>query len=266
MSRSMVANYLQLSWLLIKTNISTALSYPISFWTQVIGIFFNDSAYLVLWIVFFKRFPVIAGWNIDQMMILLALLNVVFCLCEVPADGIFNLSQYVVTGQLDSYLTMPNNIIWSVAMSQTEIGAIGDGLFGIVLMFIVYGFAPLKILWFLIIAVLTAVLVFNWGLMVQSLAFWFGDIEDIARRLMRMIFSFSIYPQSIFVGAIKIIMMTVIPAFYVVTVPVSLLLNFTLGYFAILVSSVVVTTLASQWIFYQGLARYESGSLSTFRQ
>lgn len=266
MLRSMVVNYAQLSWQLMITNIASALSYPVAFWTQVVGIFINDSALLLLWYLFFKKFPIVAGWNFDQMLVLFGLTMFVFALNEVPADGIYNLAQYIVSGQLDVYLTMPKNIIWSVAMSSTEIGAIGDGLCGLVLMFMAYGFAPFKILWFFIVAALTALLFFHCALIIQSLAFWFGDIEDIAKRLMRMVINFSIYPQSIFVGAIRIVMMTIVPAFFLITVPVNLLLNFSWYYMSILITSVIVATLGAQWFFYKGLARYESGSLITIRQ
>lgn len=266
MSLSTVVNYLKLSLQLNKINIASAMSYPASFWTQVLGLFFNDGARLCIWYIFFKRFPVVAGWGFDQMVILLALLEVVSALCEIPADGIFDLSNYIVTGQLDTYLTMPKNVIWAVAVSHTEIGAIGDGIFGLMLMFLAYGFAPLKILWFLCVAILTASLLFHCVLIIQSFAFWFGDIEDIARRLIRMIKTFFMFPQSIFVGTIKFVMMTILPAFFLVTVPVSLLLDFSWSNLAIFLSSVAVASFGARWFFYKGLERYESGNLTTVRQ
>jgi ABC-2 type transport system permease protein len=74
------------------------------------------------------------------------------------------------------------------------------------------------------------------------------------------------YPQSIFKGFLKFIMMTVLPAFFMITVPVQLIMEFSWTYFAILIVSVIVATVSALWIFNKGLARYESGNLMTTRQ
>lgn len=266
MTLSKLCRYIRLTWDVKKLVLSSAMSYRASFLVQVIGMFFNDSAWIVLWYIFFKSFPAVNGWGFEQTLILFAFGTFVYALCEFPFDGISELSHYIVTGELDVYLTMPKHVLWSVAVSKSDIAALGDGLLGLVLIFFVYGFAPIKILWFFFISILTALLFFDFMLMIQSLAFWLGDIEDAAKRVINMIMGFMIYPQSIFSGLLKIVMMTVLPAFFMVTVPSGLIMEFSWTYFGILIASCIISTLFAFWIFNKGLDRYESGNLMTMRQ
>lgn len=266
MSHSVVARYLRLTWDIKKLVLASAMTYRASFLVQVLGMFFNDGAWMVLWYIFFKSFPAVNGWGYHEMIILFAFGTLVYAFCEVPFDGVSELSKYIVTGQLDVYLTGPKNVLWAVSISKSDISALGDGLFGCVLLFCAYGFAPLKIAWFLFITLCAAVLFFDFVLIVQALAFWFGDIEDAARRVTHMLVSFMMYPQSIFKGFLKFIMMTVLPAFFMITVPVQLIMEFNWTYFSIIILSVLVATPTAIWIFNKGLARYESGNLMTTRQ
>jgi ABC-2 type transport system permease protein len=266
MSWSTVVKYLQLTWQLKKLSIQAAMSYRASFLIQVFGMVFNNAAWIILWALFFKRFPTLNGWGLEHTLLLYSFGTLAFALCVIPAEGVAYLARYVVSGELDSYLTMPKNVLWSIAVSKVDISAIGDGLFGFALMFYIYGFALSKIFWFLLLTSLSAILFFDFLVILQSLSFWLGDIEDVAKRIIYMLIGFMFYPQSIFSGFLKIIMMTIMPAFFVVTVPLSLLTEFSWCYLAILLASVMVGTAGALWIFNKGLARYESGNLMTTRQ
>ena len=266
MSLSAAGKYILLTWDIKKLVLSTAMSYRAAFLVQVFGMFFNDGAWMVLWYIFFKRFPSVNGWGFNEMILLYAFGTLVFGVCEFLFDGVSELSKYIVTGQLDVYLTGPKNVLWSLSVGKSDISAIGDALFGFALLIYMYGFAPLKILWFLSITIISTVMFFDFMLIIQSMAFWFGDIEDAAKRLVQMMFSFMFYPQAIFTGVLKIIMMTVLPAFFIITVPTTLIIAFSWSYFAIFIASVVFGTIFALWLFNKGLARYESGNLMTTRQ
>lgn len=266
MSLSVVGKYLRLTWDIKKLVLSTAMSYRASFLVQVFGMFFNDSAWMVLWYIFFQSFPSVNGWGFHEMIILYAFGTLVYAFCEFPCDGVSELSKYIVTGQLDLYLTGPKNVLWSLSVGKSDISALGDGLFGLVLIIYAYGLAPLKIIWFLFIALLAAILFFDFMLIIQSMAFWFGDIEDAAKRLTHMLLSFMFYPQAVFTGVLKIIMMTLLPAFFIITVPTALIMEFSWLYFSIFICSIIIGTAFALWIFNKGLARYESGNLMTTRQ
>lgn len=263
---SMVGKYVQLTWQVKKMVLEAAFMFRASFIIQVIGMFFNDAAWLSLWFIFFKAIPSINGWGFDQMVILFAFTCVVAGVLEVFFDGLSEISNYVVTGQLDIYLTMPKNLLWLIAIGKTDIAAIGDMFFGLVLMIYAFGFAPLKILWFFVVCGLSVILFLDFMLIVQSMAFWFGDIEYMAKQLIHMLIGFMVRPQSTFTGGLKVLMMTLVPAFFMITVPTELLVQFSWSYCITLLVSVVVGTTLALTIFSRGLSRYESGNLMMPRQ
>ena len=263
---SVAAKYLRLTWDIKKLVLATAMSYRASFLMQVFGMFFNDGAWMLLWYIFFKSFPNINGWGFQEMVILYAFGTLVYALCAFPCDGVSELSHAITTGQLDVYLTCPKNALWALTVSKSDISALGDGLFGIVMLIWAYGFAPLKIIWFFLVTMSSAVLFFDFMLIIQSLAFWLGDIEDAAKRVTHMITNFMMYPQGVFTGWLKIIMMTVLPAFFMITVPMRLIVECTWSYSILFVLTSIVFTTFALWVFNKGLARYESGNLMTVRQ
>jgi ABC-2 type transport system permease protein len=263
---STVVNYIKLMWLFKKMSLRNAISYPTSFFVQVLGMVLNDGAWLLMWALFFKRFPTVNGWDFNYLLLLYAFGTLLFAICIVPAEGIMYLAQYIVSGELDAYLTLPKHVLWSVAVSKVDISAIGDGLFGLILLFFVYGFAVTKICWFLILAIFAALLFFDFILIVQSLAFWLGDVDEVAKRLVHMLISLMMYPLSIFSGFLKLITMVLLPTFFMVGVPLSLMINFTWWYFVIFLLAVTIGTIGAFWFFNKGLARYESGNLMTTRQ
>jgi ABC-2 type transport system permease protein len=266
MSWSTVGNYIALTWQLKKISIQSAMTYPTSFFVQVFGMVFNDGAWLGMWAIFFKRFPVINGWGFNNLLVLYAFSTLQFALCVVVTEGTGYLARYVVSGELDAYLTMPKHVLWSVAVSKIDISAIGDGLFGLIIIFYVYGLSLGQISWFLLLATLAAILLFDFVLVTQSLAFWLGDVDEVAKRMLHMLISLMLYPQSIFTGLLKLITITILPVFFMVNVPMSLMAAFSWYYFVVLLLSVVIGTTFALWFFNRGLARYESGNLMTTRQ
>lgn len=260
MLRSTVAKYIRLTWEIKKLVFASAMSYRTSFLVQVLGMFFNDGAIMMFWYIFFKSFPVVNGWSYHDMMVLFAFSTFVYAFCNLPFEGITDLAKYIISGKLDLYLTGPKNVLWAVAISKSDIAAIGDILFGSVILCCAYGFAPMRTAWFFLVTLLAALLFFDFMLIVQSLAFWLGDIDDAAKRVTHMLMSFMMYPQSVFNGFLKFIMMTVVPAFFMITIPVQLILEFNWLHFIILICTAIGGTFVAFWFFGKGLARYESGN------
>jgi hypothetical protein len=60
--------------------------------------------------------------------------------------------------------------------------------------------------------------------------------------------------------------MTVLPAFFMITVPTALIMKFSWFYFGILSISVIIGTAFAIWLFNTGLKHYESGNLMMARQ
>jgi hypothetical protein len=117
--------------------------------------------------------------------------------------------------------------------------------------------APLALL-----AIVTSALVFvACGILVQSLAFWMGNIDTVARQLWELLVTFAVYPEPLFGGTLRLILFTVLPAGFVGYVPARLAERPS-GALALLMISAAAAYLAlAAVVFERGLKRYTSGSL-----
>ena len=61
-----LANYLDLAVAYIRFNFRAQLEYRGAFFSQVAAMFINDGVWVAFWILFFKRFPVIHGWEVED--------------------------------------------------------------------------------------------------------------------------------------------------------------------------------------------------------
>ena len=62
MIRSLLS-YLKLAATYVRFNFRAQLEYRGAFFSQVASMFINDGAWVVFWLLFFKRFPVLHGWT-----------------------------------------------------------------------------------------------------------------------------------------------------------------------------------------------------------
>ena len=59
-------NYLGLAVAYTRLNLNAQLEYRGAFLSQVVAMFLNDAVWVVFWALFFTRFPVLRGWNVND--------------------------------------------------------------------------------------------------------------------------------------------------------------------------------------------------------
>jgi ABC-2 type transport system permease protein len=96
--------------------------------------------------------------------------------------------------------------------------------------------------------------------LVHSLAFWIGDASQIGGQALNALVTFAIYPLSLFDGTAKLVLLTVIPAAVIGTLPAQLVRSFSWGDMGILALTSAVFLSLALLTFHHGLRRYESGS------
>lgn len=254
--------YIRLSLELVKLSILSAMEYRIAFIVQIVGMILNDAAHLAIWIIFFSRFNEIQGWAANDMFLLFSIFFVSFGLFAFFAGGAIEMAKYISRGQMDYFLALPKNPMWHITSIYTEIPAMGDIILGITLFLFFTGPLSLeKILVYALVVTFSSLIIYNFAVVTQSLAFFFGNYDESAERWIWILFGVVIYPQSVFTGWLKVIMLTILPAYFVVAVPVSLLKHFDWGVFGSLFGFWLITLLLALFIFKRGLRRYESGNL-----
>ena len=108
---------------------------------------------------------------------------------------------------------------------------------------------------FLVACTFTAVLV-----LINSLAFWLGRSEILAEHFLNAMVTFSLYPGTLFDGAARIFLFTLVPAGLTGALPVEMLRNFEVAKLAWLCLGTGIFVGLAILVFHWGLRRYESGS------
>jgi ABC-2 type transport system permease protein len=243
-----------------KANLQSAMEYRAAFISQVIGMMLNNFMYFAIWIIFFQRFKEVNGWGINDMWVTYGVLASSFGLVSLLFGNAFNLSDIIMKGRLDYYLSMPRPVLLHAVASRMIGSGMGDFTYG----FISYSFSgsfSLDGLGRFILATLLAAVVFaSFLVLIQSLAFWFGMMSNFTNLMVNAIITFGIYPATLFDSTAKFILFTIIPAAFMGSVPAEFIHSFTWTTLGILMLGALVFLFLAVTLFKLGLRRYESGS------
>ncbi|HEY4103725.1 MAG TPA: ABC-2 family transporter protein, partial [Polyangiaceae bacterium] len=114
---------------------------------------------------------------------------------------------------------------------------------------------------FLLLAIAISAIVFvAAGVIFHSAAFWLGKVDALARLWWEFMITFSIYPESIFGGRVRLLLYTVIPAAFAGILPARLAQQPSAQSLAAALGGAVALVCAALFVFERGLRRYESGN------
>ena len=102
-------------------------------------------------------------------------------------------------------------------------------------------------------------------LFLNSLTFWFIRANYLSDSIIHIFINFSIYPDTIFNRAIKIMLFTIIPVGFAVYLPAKLILSFNITYLLLIFLATFIFVSLAFLIFYKGLKRYTSSNLMVAR-
>ncbi len=193
-----------------------------NFAIQVGGMLLNNGVFLALWWMFFAGFRSVGGWGLADMALMLGLMMTLFGLCGVLLGGYRDLAATILRGEIDAILTQPTGVLPRLLARESSATAWGDIVGGLVVLtlFAHLGWRDLPAV---VLALLCGMTVFvSAGIAFASLAFWAAGARSFARDLTDFTLLFSSYPGSIYRGAVKVVAFTVLPAGFVVMLPVKL--------------------------------------------
>jgi viologen exporter family transport system permease protein len=243
-----------------KANLLSVMEFRGAFIWQVVGMMLNNAFYFVFWVIFFDQFKQIRGWDLSDMFILFGITSASFGLISLLFGNAFNLSEIIVRGRLDYYLSFPRPVLLHALASRSIASGLGDFTYGI-LSFIMAGIFTWSTLGRFLMGVVFAAIVFvSFLVIVQSLAFWLGNTSTLGNLFMNAILTFALYPTSLFDGPAKIVLFTIVPAMFMGALPAILVTSFSWKDLGILILGALMLFALALLIFHGGLRRYESGS------
>ena len=243
-----------------KTNLLSVMEYRAAFLSQILGMMLNNLMYFGIWIIFFQRFGSVNGWGLSDMWVTYGVLASSIGLVNLLFGNVINLSEIIMKGRLDYYLSLPRPVLLHTIASRMIGSGMGDFTYG----FISYGFSghfSADGLARFVLATLLAGCVFaGFLILVQSLSFWLGMMTNFMSLMVNAIISFGIYPITLFDSSAKLILFTIIPAAFVGAVPADFIHSFTWGTLTQMFVGAAVFLGLAILVFGLGLRRYESGS------
>lgn len=259
-----VKNQLRVCLLSLKYNIMREMVNKVTFLTNVCFMALNNASILVQWFILFRLREDVGGYTLREIMLLWGLTAASFGLSHILFARAFSLSELIIKGKLDAYLVQPKNVLVSVITSSTRISAIGDFLYGVLLI----GFCGLGLgEWLLaFLFTVTGTVIFTaFALLLGSLSFWLLRMDMLENQVVMGMVSFATYPDGIFQGISRFLLYFLIPVGMAVWHPVHIIGGFDVrmlvtvtGYACLLLSAAVA-------VFYRGLRRYASGNLMEAR-
>jgi ABC-2 type transport system permease protein len=260
-----LANYLALAGAYVRFNFRAQLEYRGAFISQVASMFVNDGAWVVFWMLFFRKFPVLHGWNLTDVIALWAVLTAGFGLAYGIMGNALHIAATVTNGEIDGWLLQPRALLPHLLLGRSVPSAWGDALFGFVVYF---GFVRpdvSRMIAFVLLSLAVAVVFIGFGVLSGSLSFFIGNAGALADQWRGTVISFSTYPPTLFRGAVKVLLYTVIPAGFASYMPVETLRSLSAEDALLTVGGSLAMLAAGTGAFYYGLRRYESGNLVSMK-
>lgn len=256
-----VKKHLNLVWMYFKFNLAASMEYRGSFLLQVFGMMVNNVSFAFFWWILFDKIGYLEGYGFREVMFIWALASSAFGLAHIIFGNVRNITNIIINGELDAYLLQPKDVYINVLCSRTIVSAWGDFAYGLILFLIVYGFNPVKLVMFIGFVTLGGLLIGSVMASAEILTFFMGNSSAISRIVTEFLISFTLYPESIFRAEMRWIFYSIIPAGFIVFMPLRIMNAFNWISLIILAVVDIAYIVAGYLLFQAGLKRYESGNL-----
>jgi len=257
-------NQLRVMMLSIKYNIMKQMTNKVTFLTNIIFMILNDATFIIQWIILFGIKKDFGGYELNNVLVLWGLAATVFGFSRLFFYKAFELPDLIVNGKLDSFLVQPKNVLISVITSDTSISAIGDILYG----FIVVLFCHLSLAQFglyVLFSITGSIIITAFTIILSCVCFKFVKGDVLVDTLSGAVISFATYPDTIFKNVVKLIFYTIIPVGLTNYLPLHIIIKFDLGSLFIVLGVTVISVILAFVLFNKGLKSYSSSNLMSSR-
>ena len=236
----------------------------VTFISNIVFMILNNACFIVQWVILYSLKDDVGGYTFKQVLLLWGLAAMTYGVSRFFFKEAFDLSEIINSGKLDNYLVQPKNVLISCITSGVEVSAIGDMIYGYIMLFL-YGINLRNFLIFTACGIFGGFVVVSISVIFSSLSFWFGKSEMIANTINGQMTNFATYPEGIFKGFVKLLFYTFLPLGVTAYIPVQLISNFNWLYILYIFLGTIAFITFAFIIFYRGLKRYSSTNLMNAR-
>ncbi|MDQ3958197.1 MAG: ABC transporter permease [Actinomycetota bacterium] len=234
-----------------------------SFWFQIGVMVANDLFFVAFWVLFFNEVESVRGWDVEQTLLLLAILATVTGVALGLFPNARRLGEMVSDGRIDAALALPLDPLGYLLARSIDAAPLGDLLFGPLLFVALGDLSPERIVLFLVGSAVGTVVFVSFLVLLGSATFFLGGRGDHAELGFQALLLLSSYPIDIFGGATRLLLFTAVPAAFVTGLPTRLVTEFSPATAALMLAVAAAFATTSYASFAAGLKRYRSGSVWT---
>ena len=259
-----VKNQIRISCLSVKYALMREMLNKVTFFTNIIFMILNNASMIIQWIILYSLRDDVGGYSFKQVLLLWGLAAAIYGFSRFFFKRAFSLSDVINNGKLDSYLVQPKNVLLSVILTDVEVSAIGDMLYGYIMLFL-YGVTLANFMLFSLFMVCGGLILTAISVILSSFSFWFSKSDILADTGNSLMTNFATYPDGIFKGIAKVLLFTLIPVGIVNYLPVKVITKFNIHLFLVVIVVTILFVSLAFVIFYKGLKRYSSSNLMIAR-
>lgn len=244
--------------------IKTEMEYTANFWMMLLSGVLTRIVSMAAPFVIYSNIPDIAGWQRDEIYLILSFLFIAEGLCSVLFEGIWQIPEMVFDGKFDCILSRPASPLFQVMSYGMGLQGISVFLVGAVSLPVFLQrlslWNPYGIVMSLLMALCGTFLCMSVYLLGNSVVFWFDSGgRTTVPYTMTQIGQYARYPLEIYPKIMRFVLMFLVPYGFICVVPVEILRG-SIAWtwcFAVAVVSVCFF-LVARAVFYRGIIHYES--------
>ena len=245
---------------LAATNLRAVIADRGTFLMRALLMALNNAIFFSFWIVLFSRVPSVRGYQLGDMAVLYGVVALAHGMAVFFAGGIEHLARTIDDGELDAILAQPKPTLLYLLGMRSQPSGVGDIATGIVMIALSRRVTLFSAPAVLVAGVAGAAVLVSTGVILHSAAFWLGRTNTASRQLYEATLLFSLYPDTLFGGPVRLVLFTILPGAFVGYLPATFIKAPTLSTALVMVASVIVYGAAARWVFARGLRSYSSGS------
>ena len=259
-----VKNQLKIMILSTKYSLMREMLNKVTFFSNIIFMILNNASFIIQWIVLFSLKDSFGGYQLKEVILLWGLAASTYGVSRFFFSSAFKLSDTITNGKLDAFLVLPKNVLLSVITSDITVSALGDMLYGYI-MLIIYGITIKNFFVFTILSICGGLILTSISVIFSSLSFYITKADLISDTANSLMVNFATYPDSIFKGITKVILYTVVPVGISTYLPVHTIIDFNIYSFLIVIVLAIVFVTIAYMVFNRGLKKYSSSNLMIAR-
>ena len=255
-----VKNKFKVTFYSIKYALMREMLNKASFLMNILFMILNNACFILQWLIIYSLKNNVGGYTFSEILLLWGLSASTYGFSHFFFKKCFTLSEDITNGKLDAYLVQPKNVLLSAITSDIEVSAIGDMIYGIIMLF-ASGFTIPKLFLLILFTICGGTIITAYAVILASLSFWFNRSDVIADTGNSMITYFSTYPDGIFNGVSRFILYTIVPVGVIDYIPLHVLSSFSIQSTLLVIAVTIALIVLAYLVFYRGLRRYSSSNL-----